>query len=189
MRFSRLVALAFAASLLCMAGGFSSSLHADPVKKKKKPKVKDPSKTAAPVVDEKPLRNANFNFNTATEGKVEDFAQGETLDQIRERFHADMIKKYSKDGSGNFTQQAQTEMLQDYNAKQMLLVQHYDWKEHDDLDADKIHYMENVLYQKRLIFMKSFDADKDGYLNPAETAAMRAELQRRRDKFVEDFDR
>jgi hypothetical protein len=183
MPFSRLTTLVMAIGLLG-----AGSLYAAPVKKKKE-KPKDPSKTAAPIVNDMPRRNPHFDVNSAIEGKVEDFAQGDTIEQRRERFRSAMIKKYNKDGSGNFTPSEETVMLQDFNAREMLLVQKYDWKEHDDLPAGKTRYMENVLYQKRLRFMKSFDLDNDGYLNKAEAAAMHAELKKRRDTFAEDFDR
>jgi hypothetical protein len=188
MQFSRTAALLLAGSLFLLMSGFLSGLSAAPVKKKRQT-PKDPSKTAAPVVTEKPKRNQKFDFETATEGKVEDFAQGETLAQRQEHFHAAMIKKYNKDGSGHLSPDEETRMLQDFNAKQMLIIQRYDWKEHDELSEERIKYMENVLYQKRLEFMKSFDLEKNGYLNPAETKTMRAELQKRRENFVDTFDR
>jgi hypothetical protein len=85
-------------------------------------------------------------------------------------------------------QQEEDQFRQDYNAKMLLLVEKYDLKRHDSLDSKNKKMMEKAFYLRRLAFMRSFDKNLDGYLDPQEAAAMHRELARRRQAFRDHFD-
>jgi hypothetical protein len=188
-------ATGFAVLLLSIALSCLAVAATTPKKKKPAPppKVKkaDPVLSAVPKPP-KPSSRGNtpgFSFNTAKEGTVEEFARGEPLADRRERFLTMILKKYSKSGVGQLTAEEEQKFLQDFNARQMLIVQRYDLDRNDVLGERDSKWLNGSLYNRRLNFFRGFDANNDGRLDLAETAAMRKELDSRRAWFEDNFDR
>jgi hypothetical protein len=134
-----------------------------------------------------PPRDPRFSFYNSKEGLVEQFALGPTDSETQSRARQLLLKKYDQSGNGKLDADEETRLRQDFFVQRKRFIAKHDKNGDENVKGKEVEYFAYLMYLRRLKFMRGFDLDRDGRLNEEETAAMRAELSKRQDKFWRNF--